>query len=368
MKIGIIETGLPPQSLGGAEMQAWNLARRLQKKGHEVTVFCRRPTHTPKYEQKENVRIFRTHSMRRPFGILSYLLGIFFCIVKERKNCDVLLCFRAWPNGVIGIFSQKILGIVSCFSIRGGDWYFVEPFWWGKIIYRLLFSSKLPVLVQTAKIRSEVMDKYPEVRPLIIPNGIDFDHSYSLNGKAVMFVGNLIPRKGVAVLIEAFKGISGSKLIIVGDGPERSKLEKLACGLNVDFVGRLEPGEVRQYMAAYANVIILPAVAGEGMPNVLLEAMSIGVPVVASDVAGIRDLFENGQAGVLVPPGEVDALRNAINEVLTDHNFWKQLSLAGRQTACKYSWDKVVIRWEQLFADMVTDQTSNKKNKKRIVE
>lgn len=361
MKIGIIETGLPPQSLGGAEMQAWNLARRFQKKGHEVTVFCRRSTHTLKYEQKENVRIFRIKSMQRPFGILSYLLGVFFCIVKERKNCDVLLCFRAWPNGIIGLLAQKVLGIASCFSIRGGDWYFVEPFWWGKIIYRLLFSSKMDILVQTAKIRSEILAKYPEVQPLIIPNGIDFDHSYNLKGKAVVFVGNLIPRKGVDVLVEAFKGLSGSKLIIVGDGPERSKLEKLACNSNVDFVGRLEPDEIRQYMADHARVLILPAVAGEGMPNVLLEAMSIGVPVVASDVAGIRDLLENGQAGVLVPPGEMVTLRDAINEVLTDKKKWEQLSLSGRQAASKYSWDKIVVLWEQLFTDMMLDQTSNTK-------
>lgn len=361
MKIGIIETGLPPQSLGGAEMQAWNLARRFQEKGHEVTVFCRRSAHTPRYEQKENVRIFRIRSLRRPFGILSYIFGGLFCIAKERKNCDVLLCFRAWPNGVIGLLAQKIFGIASCFSIRGGDWYFVEPFWWGKLIYRLLFSSKMKVLVQTAKIRSEILAKYPEVQPVIIPNGIDFAKTYSLKGKSVMFVGNLISRKGVDVLIEAFKGIPDSKLTIVGDGPERSRLEKLASGLNVDFVGRLEPDEIRQYMADYAKVLVLPAVAGEGMPNVLLEAMSIGVPVVASDVAGIRDLLENGKAGVLVPPGEPFTLSDAVNTVLRDKSLWKQLSLSGRQTSRKYGWNKVIVRWEQLFADMVLDQTSSTK-------
>lgn len=356
MRIAIIETGLPPHSIGGAEMQAWNVARGFQQRGHYVTVFCRRATGSLAYEEKDNIRIFRVKSFRRPFGIVSYILGVFFLIFRERKNCDVLLCFRAWPNGVIGLLVQGFMGIPSCFSVRGGDWYFVEPFWWGKIIYRLLFKSKMKVLVQTSKIRSEIVANYPEVKPLVIPNGIDFDQTYELRGESVMFVGNLIARKGVDVLIKAFEGISDAELFIVGDGPERAKLEALAASLNVTFFGKATPENIRPLMAKHGRIVVLPAVAGEGMPNVLLEAMSIGIPVVASDIAGIRDLLNNGNNGILVPPSEPQALQDAINRVMQDDSLWSQLSSAGKQAGKKYDWSAVVTQWEHVFTDMLCNQ------------
>lgn len=360
MKIGIVETGLPPHQVGGAEVQAWNLARQFQKKGHDVTIFIRRSAGIPKYERRDHIRIFTVKSIRRPFGILSNILGVFVCVARERGNLDVLLCFRAWPNGFAGLLAQKFLGLASCFSIRGGDWYFVEPYWWGKIIYRLLFASEMGVLVQTEKVRSEVVARFPDVEPLIIPNGIDVNGGYSPMGQSILFVGNLIPRKGVNVLIEAFQGLSGSTLKIVGDGPERSRLEEMAQGLSVEFVGRIKPGEIRQYMADHAKLLVLPAVAGEGMPNVLLEAMSIGIPVVASDIAGICDLLENGRAGILVDPGDVTGLRHALTRILGDNDLWKELSTASRETAGKYNWEIIVERWELLFESMLNSAPKEK--------
>ena len=138
MKIGIIETGLPPHQIGGAELQAWELARRLRKNKHDLILFTRQLAGTEKYQEKEGIKIFRTLPLGRPFGIVSYILGLFLLVYRKRKELDVLLCFRAWPNGVIGWLAYKLLGLPVCITIRGGDWYFVEPYWWGKIIYKLL--------------------------------------------------------------------------------------------------------------------------------------------------------------------------------------------------------------------------------------
>jgi len=349
MKIGIIETGLPPDQIGGAELQAWNLAKRLVKK-HDVTIFIRRSPETGKSDKISNIRIFRTKSLFRPFGIASYVFGTLFTIATERKNLDLLLCFRAWPNGIIGLFATLLLRIPACFSIRGGDWYFVNPHWWGKIIYKLLFASSMPVVVQTEKIRSEIVAEYPAVDPLVIPNGINIEEEQKVSGRTIVFVGNLIPRKGVDILIEALRELQEYPLTIIGDGPERADLEKKASGLNVRFLGKVQPEKVRKLMAIHGKIFVLPAVAGEGSPNVLLEAMSIGLPVIASDVAGIRDLLEGGSAGMIVEAGNVTSLREAIDCLWNNERLRNELAELGRREVEKYSWDKVVTGWECLFS------------------
>lgn len=361
MKIGIIETGLPPHHIGGSELQAWNLAKQLVKK-HRITVFTRQLLDAAAFDTVYKIKIYRTKIFRRPFGIVSYLIGTFLAIRKEKRNLDLLLCFRAWPNGIIGLFVTLLLRIPACFSIRGGDWYFVEPKWWGKIIYKVLFASPMVVTVQSKKIRDDIIKKYPVAKPLIIPNGIEKSEKQDKPGKSLLFVGNLIPRKGVDVLIEAVKEIPDCLLMIVGDGPERRRLEKLATGFDITFYGRAQPQEVLRLMSLHGKLFILPALAGEGFPNVLLEAMSVGIPVIASDVAGVGDLLEDGDAGILVEPGSVDALRNAILSMMHDEPLHKNMAQAGYKATQKYCWEIVTRRWLKLFVEMIEPAASSRKN------
>ena len=354
MKIGIVETGLPPHHIGGAELQAWSLAKQLAGK-HDVTIFTRRSPDTGKYDKISNIRIFRMKPLFCPLGIASYVFGTLYTITAERRRLDLLLCFRAWPNGIIGLLVTLMLRIPTCFSIRGGDWYFVNPYWWGKIIYKLLFASSMPVVVQTKKIRSEIVAEYPAVDPLVIPNGIDIEEEQKVSGRTIVFVGNLIPRKGIDILLEALRGLPKYPLTIIGDGPDRAELGKKAAGLDVQFLGKVQPEKIRKLMAIHGKIFVLPAIAGEGLPNVLLEAMSIGLPVIASDVAGVRDLLDGGNAGMLVEAGNVTSLREAIYCLWNNDRLRNELAESGRREVEKYSWDKVVAGWERLFSKMTYD-------------
>ncbi len=354
MKIAIVETGLPPHQIGGAELQAWNLATELKRRGHEVSVFTRQLPGTSGYEFKDDIRIFRVDTYRRPFGIASYLLGILSLIKKQERAIDIVLCFRAWPNGVIGLMAQRLLKIPACFSIRGGDWYQVEPRWWGKIIYKALFASGIPVLVQSQKMAHEIRESYPAVVPKIIPNGIRLNALEHCNGDSVIYVGNLHPHKGVKLLLEAVRQIPECSVKILGDGPGRESLEKSAAGLNVQFYGRVSPEMVREVTLNYGKILVLPTLYSEGFPNSLLEAMSLGIPVIASDVpGGVRELLENGKAGILVTPGDVGALQRAIETLMTDQSLQNEMSRTGRQAAEKYSWPNIAARWEELFQQML---------------
>jgi glycosyltransferase involved in cell wall biosynthesis len=164
----------------------------------------------------------------------------------------------------------------------------------------------------------------------------------------VLFVGRLVERKGVAHLIDALARLDDhSRLVVVGDGPERPRLEARARELGladrVVFRGRISDAELqRAYQGA--DVFVLPAVVDsrgdtEGLGVVLLEAMNYGVPVVASNIGGIVDIVVDRETGILVPPADPVALAGALQTVLGDPSRARELGEAGRRRLAEhFSW------------------------------
>jgi glycosyltransferase involved in cell wall biosynthesis len=143
-------------------------------------------------------------------------------------------------------------------------------------------------------------------------------------GKTIVCVGRLSPEKGQAGLLEAFASLRTkhpeASLVLAGDGPDRSNLGAIAKGLSigdaVTFVGRLTEEEALAEIAR-SDVLVLPSFM-EGLPIVLMEAMAIGVPVVASRVAGIPELVEDGKTGLLFTPSDWDEFGNCMDRLLSD--------------------------------------------------
>jgi len=157
----------------------------------------------------------------------------------------------------------------------------------------------------------------------------------------LLFVGRLRIRKGVEVLLEAWARLVESaaappgrvRLAIAGDGEHRAALERKAGELRiagaVDFLGRRSAAEVRGLLAG-ARALVVPSVY-EGMPLVVLEAMEMGVPVVASRVSGIPEVVLDGETGWLVPPEVPEALAAALREVLDEPAEARRRGAAGRR-------------------------------------
>jgi glycosyltransferase involved in cell wall biosynthesis len=144
----------------------------------------------------------------------------------------------------------------------------------------------------------------------------------TVGGKLVGVVSHLQPRKGLDVLLDALPGVlarhSDARLAIVGDGPAlkslRSHAETLKVGHAVHFLGsRADPRPSMRAMSLF----VLPSLA-EAFPYVVLEAMSVGTPVVASDVGGVGEAVRDGHEGRLVAAGDSGALAAAINDLLSD--------------------------------------------------
>ncbi len=181
------------------------------------------------------------------------------------------------------------------------------------------------------------------------------------NDRSILFVGRLIERKGVQHLIRALGVVrerTPARLVIIGDGPERSRLEGVAreagVGEYVVFSGRVSDEELR-HAYARADVFVLPSVLDarqdtEGLGVVLLEAMNYSVPVIASDIGGITDIVVDERTGLLVPPGDERALATALSRVLTDPALAQGLGAAGRQRLHEaFSWDRIVDRWDEVY-------------------
>jgi glycosyltransferase involved in cell wall biosynthesis len=149
----------------------------------------------------------------------------------------------------------------------------------------------------------------------------------------ILYFGRLSPEKGVADLLRAMKHLPQLQLQIAGDGPQRSELESLArelCLTNVEFTGHVG-GKVLDYMIASARFTVLPSRAYETRGKTILESYAWGRPVVASDLGSRRELVDQGETGLLYPPGNVEQLGKAISFLVQRPELTAQMGVAGRR-------------------------------------
>jgi colanic acid/amylovoran biosynthesis glycosyltransferase len=152
----------------------------------------------------------------------------------------------------------------------------------------------------------------------------------------LLCVARLMPAKGISLLLEAVAELAESmpdlRCTLVGDGPDRQRLEQVAAKLRIadriTFTGAVGQDDIRPFYAA-ADAFVLPSFA-EGVPVVLMEAMAAGVPVVATAVGGTSELVLPEQTGLLIPPGSVSALTDALRRILTDGELRERLATGGR--------------------------------------
>ncbi|MDP8218134.1 MAG: glycosyltransferase family 4 protein [Candidatus Theseobacter exili] len=348
--IGIVATSMAPSKIGGAQIQTKNLSKQLANK-YPTAVFLKRFKNEPKHEIIDKAHIYRCYfkDMRilRPLNFLFHIISTLINIYRSRKKIKILICMMLVPNGLIGILAKALFGIPSVAWVRGGDWY-LPPTRLTHFLVKMVIKYSDTILVQSEGTRDSVLSKYPDCNIHIIPNGIDFKTPGSSN-ETILFVGNLIPRKGAEILIKAMSEIPQETLTIVGDGSESVKLKELAKGTNTVFVGQVPPKNV-EFWLHRAKMLVLPSIIGEGFPNVLLEAMATGVPVIASNTTGgITDLITNNKNGLIVIPGNPKELKNAILYLLENPSLRERLAQEGIKTAQSYSWDKIIIKLELII-------------------
>lgn len=207
-----------------------------------------------------------------------------------------------------------------------------------------------------------------DAKARIVPNGVDVEPFRQAApadlppGRRLLFVGRLDPRKGFPIAVEAFGFLAREfpdlHLVVVGDGPERDAVSRLAPEVRqrVTMVGTVRHSLLPGYHAA-ADVFVAPSTGRESFGIVLVEAMAAGLPVVASDIAGYREVVRSGMDGLLVPAKDAESVAWAVRKILSDPALAERLRAAGQARSERYRWEVVTVEIEAAYRDALRSGT-----------
>ena len=375
MRILLINSEYPPVG-GGASTASANIARTLVKHGHEVVVLTTRYNELPKNQIEDGIRIIRGPA-RRSYRERStaweqglfILLGCLRAIpLVQRWRPQVTLAFFGAPSGIIALFLRYLFKLPYIVSLRGGDvpGFRSYDFW----LYHLLITPLLHVVWRKAEavvansqgLREIAIAFNDQVEIDVIPNGVDVEQ-FDLQPRDwapphLLSVGRLVHQKGFDLLLKALSGADQMpwQLTIVGAGPRKKLLMELAGKLGISskvhFAGWQSNLDLPTFYHK-ANIFILPS-RNEGMPNAVLEAMSCGLPVVATDIAGNQELVIEGETGYLVLPESPADLQQKLETLMADAALCQRMGEAGRrQVENHYTWDNTTESYLNIMRSAV---------------
>ncbi len=235
---------------------------------------------------------------------------------------------------------------------------------------------KLDGKIAVSRPATDFASKYVPGYYNIIPNGIDLGHfspdvapieEFCDGKRNILFVGRLESRKGLNYLIKAYRQVKqeipDSRLIIVGPGSRpRKKYQRWIkhWGLkDVVFSGYVSYSELPRYYQT-ADVFCSPATGRESFGIVLLEAMALGKPIVATDIDGYASVVTDGEEGLLVPPKNVRELARALITIMSDEKLRQQMGAKGRVKAGKYSWEHIAQKVLDYYARVLNGSQPKK--------
>lgn len=326
---------------------------------------------------------------RSKMAVLQIPLYTLFCSLKtlnviKLNRVDSIVAYWTLPQGFIGAILKTITKrslILNTFpvelSLAISKYKFLIP------LLRKTFEKADLIVANSNYTRKMIMSLGTRSEKIhVIYPGVDTsrykntrgDHtrgSLGFQDKLILLaVARLVKRKGIKYLIEAMpkilRAVPEAILVIVGDGPERDGLEeetrKLKLNGNVAFLGKVAEEELlRLYYAS--DVFVLPAIVDsdgntEGLGVVLLEAMSMKKPVVASRVGGIPEAVIHNETGFLVEPGNSEELARAVTRILLDHQSSVEMGEKGRQRV------EQMFDWNIIAADFSELLTGKRRNLK----
>jgi glycosyltransferase involved in cell wall biosynthesis len=265
----------------------------------------------------------------------------------RRERAHIIVIHEPNPMALLAYFLARPVGtLVIWFHSE-----VIRPSWRYRIFYRPLLRFALQRAARVVVTSAALAASAPELRAwqhkcVVIPLGIETQQSQSaavarrveaMRGQygnhIVLFVGRLVPYKGVDVLIEAMRDVPGVALL-VGDGSQRRTLEARANALGISdrvrFLGEVDDDELAALYRA-CDVFVLPSVSRqEAFGVVQVEAMAAGKPVVSTALGtGVSWVNQNGKTGLVVPPRDADALREALARLIGDDSLRAAMGAAG---------------------------------------
>lgn len=361
---------------GGVKSHIDNLAMRLRARGHEVTIVA--PNINKDKIQSENTRLFgRNRSLHFWGGTqidVNIALGDEKRELKEflRTNpIDIVHYHTIWnPFLALQVRYYSRAKNVATFHDTPADSFMGKSVAGGVLMpfAAALLSKYLDGIISVSKSQSSYINPFIKDRIKIIPNGINLDAFSSDYPKLpqfddgkfnILFLGRLEPRKGISYALEAYavlkKKYTDVRLIIAGDGEERSTAERYVSAHNLDdveFMGFIDE-DIKPNLFTSADVYLAPAIYGESFGIVLLEAMASGTPIAGFGNEGYLNVVNGPWRDYFPAPKDTEALVGAIERIYQDSTTKESMVKWGLEEVKKYSWDTVTDQIESVYSDVL---------------
>jgi glycosyltransferase involved in cell wall biosynthesis len=399
MRVTVLTSSYPRFPGDGTAPFVQSISECLDELGHHVRVIAPYdPAVSGNLDRRVAVHRFRYalldrwHIMghaRSLAGDMHFKPGVFFLLppfllaqfwsawrVARQQRVEIVHAHWVLPNGFVGACIARALRVPLAISLHGSDVFVARRHRVFGRVARWVFQQAAVVTACSMDLRDGAISlgASPD-RVHLIAWGADPGRFYpavaslsrsdfGLAGDDIVLValGRIVSKKGFDVLVRALPSLlrtcSRVQVLIGGDGVQREQLRRLAADLGVSdhlhLPGQIPWDEVPGFLAM-GNIFVLPSVRDasgnlDGLPTVLLEALAMGKPVVATGIGGVPLVIEDGANGVLCAPGDAGALSRAIIRVLEDSTLQAQLGQAARSSVEeRFNWLEVARRIAALF-------------------
>lgn len=369
---------IPDLSGGGAERVIIQVLKYLDRKKFilHLVLFEKRGAFV--MDLPADVKLYALSKGGYLYGLQGLLVLIKLANLIKTKEPEIIVSFM-WYTNAISLLARILCGFESkvivseryTFSFSYEGW-FTETL--RKTAVRFFYHSADAIIVVSKKIRQELELYFNVNVNKIVPvyNPIDIERLVQCSQEEVehkwfeekspiiISIGRLTPQKGFSYLIKAIAALVKSgvccRLVILGDGPEKEILRKLAeklkIGNKVAFLGF----QSNPYSYLGNSTIFVLSSLYEGFPNVLIEAMALGVPCISTRCpTGPDEIITDGVDGILVPPADEIGLTNAIKQLLIDEELRNRLGKAGKRRVADFEVERIVKQYEDVIEDVCAE-------------
>ena len=310
-----------------------------------------------------------------PFFLIGQLLALIHLL--RRRQFDLIHAHWLIPQGLSVVIVQTLIqrSIPLLCTSHGGDLFALRGRMFHCLKRSVIKRSRALTVVSQVMKKIVVEMGVSTDKVHVIPMGVDLaqrftpDSTVRRRGDELLFVGRLVEKKGLRVLLEAMPTVLSEHpatiLTVAGTGPLERALRKMARQLNishkVNFLGMVAQSELPA-LYRRATIAVFPFVVAksgdqEGFGLVQVEAMGCECPVIASDLPAIHDIIEDGKNGKLVPSGNSQALSRTIDKLLFDHELRKKLAREGRKSVLRqFDWKMIIEGYSRLYCRLTLDK------------
>jgi len=374
MRVLVLNHEYPPVGGGGGQA-AQDIAKELTRRGDEITVLTAHLKGLPRDEVVNNIRILRLPSLRKhPYQAGFLTMGIYIITAVwagfyliHRWHPDIIHVHFAVPAGAAAWVLSRLTGIPYVLTAHLGDIPGGVPEKTKKW-FRWVFPFTIPIwrgaarIVTVSEYTCSLIRLHYPVNPVVIPNGIDMemvkhDSLQVHHPPVVIFAGRFMPQKNLVELVEILALVQDLpwKCIMLGDGPLLDEVKHTIATHNLEkrfyLPGWVTTKEVLAYFAQ-SDLLFMPSLS-EGLPVVGLQALAMGLAIVASLAGGNVDLVDPGYNGFLAEPSDREGLSGALRSLLSNREALQNARQASRKLASQFDIRTIADAYETIFREIV---------------